>query len=1017
MRTLRRWNARLAASALHAARAAAGRARRRPTEPTALAWRSVDAPVRGGEISALAFDAASATLAIGDVRGVLVGRLAGGFERRLRRGPVRDLAFLGGAGGGSLLAATPRGLFLLAPDGAVSEVSPGPGPTARAANRLAVAGGWIGVATDDGVFFSRDARRWLARRDGLPGRCCDGARAARARRARSSAGRSSPASRGARSCSRRATGSRRAKPASRRSPSGAPLGGPVDLALAPEGADVVSGVCHGARAARRCRGRLAQRALGLPPGADVLRFGAGAGHFFLATLRGLFVSEALEGPWRRAEPPAGSAAVRALAGDPGVLFAAADSGLLAGAAPAPRTAGADTVERRLDLPEEPGIEQVHRAALAYLRLEPERIDALRRGVARRGWLPVVSLRGGYARDQSHGRCTTRPSRAERSGISRIAITTTTRATTSASRVAWDLGDVAYHPEEIDVSHEARDVIELRDDVLDEITQLYFERLRVLAQLRTLPAADARRSAAAALARRRARRRHRCVDRRLVRSPDALARCASPHPHPELEETEMHLTFRNCTCGAAGLLVLALLPAPAHALPVISEVFYDAVGSDDGLSFVELYGQPGASLDGLVVDNVNGANGAVGPSLALSGTFPASGLFVVADATAAGVSSVAGANLLLDFDFQNGPDSIVLRLGDSVLDAVGYGVFAASEVFAGEGAPAVDPAAGASLARRFADVDTGDNAADFISLAVPTPGSAPLASVPEPGQRRVARGRARQPRGRAQPARDRARSEPSGDGSNPPSVHRRPGPRRAVRHVGAPLPPGRPEPACPTGITLRSGFQARRPILRAHGLVRRRRSRLGRPRQGSPGGRDSQPPRRECGGPPAVITGFNTNVRHGGRLFHVQTEDSGKSHPHVISHVYYGGTILASEKHEYEDLLGSNDLTEAVRALMEGQHKAMVARLKQGALDAVIAERLDRSERGHGTGRRRSGAGPARPPPAATARAPERAFGEGIVSQKPLDEVILDYLVEKSRGRGSAGKAPANRPARESRSKG
>ena len=50
--------------------------------------------------------------------------------------------------------------------------------------------------------------------------------------------------------------------------------------------------------------------------------------------------------------------------------------------------------------------------------------------------------------------------------------------------------------------------------------------------------------------------------------------------------------------------------------------------------------------------------------------------------------------------------------------------------AGEGAPAADPAAGASLARRFADVDTGDNAADFVTLDTPTPGSAPLA-VPEP----------------------------------------------------------------------------------------------------------------------------------------------------------------------------------------------------------------------------------------------------------------------------------------------
>src|SRR5262245_59310421 len=180
----------------------------------------------------------------------------------------------------------------------------------------------------------------------------------------------------------------------------------------------------------------------------------------------------------------------------------------------------------------------------------------------------------------------------------------------------------------------------------------------------------------------------------------------------------------------------------------------------------------------------------------------------------------------------------------------------------------------------------------------------------------------------------------------------------------------------------------------------------------------------------MITGFNTNVRHGGRLFHVQTEDSGKAYPHVISHVYFGGTILASEKHDYEDLLGSEDLTEAVRALMEGQHKAMVARLKQGALDEVIQERL--SDPAEDTGPGVSNPAPAaRPAPAAAAAptppaaaappprpaaSPGRVFGEGIVSQKPLDEVILEYLVEKARGRGTAAKSPAP-SARESRPKG
>ena len=47
---------------------------------------------------------------------------------------------------------------------------------------------------------------------------------------------------------------------------------------------------------------------------------------------------------------------------------------------------------------------------------------------------------------------------------------------------WELGDLAYNPEAIDVSHEAREVIELRDEVLDEVTQLYFERRRVLLAL-------------------------------------------------------------------------------------------------------------------------------------------------------------------------------------------------------------------------------------------------------------------------------------------------------------------------------------------------------------------------------------------------------------------------------------------------------------------------------------------------------------------------------------------------------
>ena len=181
---------------------------------------------------------------------------------------------------------------------------------------------------------------------------------------------------------------------------------------------------------------------------------------------------------------------------------------------------------------------------------------------------------------------------------------------------------------------------------------------------------------------------------------------------------------------ATLMATSLAPSLAGALPLISEALYDVSGADNGRVFVELYGTPGTSLEGLILEGVNGSNGAVGPNLLLAGVFPEDGYFVVADDRGDGASDVANVDLVLNFDFQNGPDSLVLRLGEGVIDALGYGEFAPAEVFAGEGSAAPDPIAGSSLARRFANVDTNDNAVDFVVLGEPTPGSGSVV-VPEP----------------------------------------------------------------------------------------------------------------------------------------------------------------------------------------------------------------------------------------------------------------------------------------------
>lgn len=123
-------------------------------------------------------------------------------------------------------------------------------------------------------------------------------------------------------------------------------------------------------------------------------------------------------------------------------------------------------------------------------------------------------------------------------------------------------------------------------------------------------------------------------------------------------------------------------------------------------------------------------------MSLSGsTIPSDGFFVLADRTGGGTTFVANADLTdQNFDLQNGPDSVQLRFGSTVIDALGYGSFGSSHVFAGEGSAAPGVSAGSSLARRFANVDTGDNSADFVALASPTPGRGPVApvAVPTPG---------------------------------------------------------------------------------------------------------------------------------------------------------------------------------------------------------------------------------------------------------------------------------------------
>ena len=90
--------------------------------------------------------------------------------------------------------------------------------------------------------------------------------------------------------------------------------------------------------------------------------------------------------------------------------------------------------------------------------------------------------------------------------------------------------------------------------------------------------------------------------------------------------------------------------------------------------------------------------------------------------------------------------------------------------------------------------------------------------------------------------------------------------------------------------------------------------------------------------PAPLLGFNNNVRHRGRIFHIQTEDSGVKSPRIVTHLFAdGGRIVKTTRTDYAEHIGRKDMAPVVRKLMKEQHKGMFISLRAGELDQLLEQ--------------------------------------------------------------------------------
>jgi hypothetical protein len=107
----------------------------------------------------------------------------------------------------------------------------------------------------------------------------------------------------------------------------------------------------------------------------------------------------------------------------------------------------------------------------------------------------------------------------------------------------------------------------------------------------------------------------------------------------------------------------------------------------------------------------------------------------------------------------------------------------------------------------------------------------------------------------------------------------------------------------------------------------------------------------------MVTGFNTDVKHEGRVYHVQTEDKGLQNPIIETLIYMGGEILTARRTSYADLVERGVEEMEIARRIESQHNRTILDIKNGKFDGKRV----------------------------------RPFGEGIISDRSFDAVVLDWL--------------------------
>lgn len=131
---------------------------------------------------------------------------------------------------------------------------------------------------------------------------------------------------------------------------------------------------------------------------------------------------------------------------------------------------------------EPPIEEIKKAAIEYADVSPDKIREWRKAAGKKAWLPDLSMSYGMSEDRQNSSYfySTKDEKYKDDDI--------TEGDDEAWSISltWHLGDIIWSDDQTSIDNRSKLMVQLRDDVLNEVTRLYFERRRLQIDLVVSP---------------------------------------------------------------------------------------------------------------------------------------------------------------------------------------------------------------------------------------------------------------------------------------------------------------------------------------------------------------------------------------------------------------------------------------------------------------------------------------------------------------------------------------------------